>query len=663
MQKIQVTPNGIKKHLRRYKVADSIAEFIWNGFDAGATRVEVNFQNHELGGIVSLQIKDNGSGIDNRKLVKKFKPFLESEKELDPNAPRLTSEIHGKNGVGRLTFFNFAEEAHWKTVYAENCKNWFYEIKILSKELHSYEASQPTESNHETGTIVTFEKIFGLTSYAFENEIQDYLSREFGWYLELFSIKKLLTINGVPFDYSDLVSDRERKEIKLNGSTFDVRYIRWSKKLNDEYSRYYFIDSKDKENHTETTTLNNKGDHFFHSLFVESNFFDDFDSQFLLSPVSRESPQAKTYRSLQGQIDDYLREKRKPFLKAGAERLIIDLERNDALPNFGINEWDKIRKENYEEFIKELYQVEPKIFTGLNIQQQKTFSSLLFLVMDSGERDELLEIISEIVQLTPEDRKQLAETLKVSSLSNIIKTIKLIEDRYKVIADLKDLVFNKELGASEVPHLQNVVENHYWIFGEQYHLVTAAEPKFEEALRRFVFEVEKEKIDGKIDHADKLGEMDIFMVRQQLVDKEKLINSVCVELKHPKINLGKKQLLRLQDYRDVILSADEFLGKKIFWEFYLVGNGFDNSGYIEREIESAKNHGEESLVYSIGNCKMYVKTWSDIFAEFELRHNFLLEKLKLEREKIASENKSADEVVKRLSVNSAIGLPQIEIPK
>jgi Histidine kinase-, DNA gyrase B-, and HSP90-like ATPase len=660
--KIQVTPNGIKKYLKRYKVAESIAEYVWNGFDARATKVEINFETHELGGVVSLEIKDNGWGINNKKLAKKFKPFLESEKELDPNAPRLTSDIHGKNGVGRLTFFNFAEESTWKTTYKEGNKKWFYEITVHSKELHSYSSTQPIEANFETGTVVSFDKIFGLTAYAFESEIQDYLSREFGWYLELFSTKKSLTINGKSFDYSNLVSERESKKIKLNGSEFDVRYIRWSKRLNDEYSRYYFIDSKDKENHTETTTLNNKGDHFFHSLFVESVFFDNFNLQINLSPMYKDLPQGKTYRALQTQIEDYLREKRKPFLKAGAEKLIIDLESNNALPNFGTNEWDKLRKENYEEFIKELYQVEPKIFTGLNIQQQKTFSNLLFLVMDSGERDELLEIISQIVQLTTEERNHLANTLKITTLSSIIKTIKLIEDRIKVVNDLKELVFNTDLQAKEVPHLQNAIEKHYWIFGEQYHLVTAAEPKFEEALRRFVYKIREDKVDGKIEHEDKLAEMDIFMVRQQMIDREKLINSVCVELKYPKINLGKKQVLRLQDYRDVILNADEFKGKNIFWEFYLIGNGFDNSGYIEREIESAKGHGEKSLIYSIGNCKMYVKTWSEVFAEFELRHDFLLDKLKLEREKLSSESNNADEIVKNLATNSAVSLAEMTMP-
>ena len=663
MQKIQVTPTGIRRHLHRYKPKHAIAEFIWNSFDAQASLVEVSFESNEIGHIFNLQIKDNGLGIYYKRLSSKFRPFLESEKEIDPNAPRLTSSVHGKNGVGRLTFFTFASKALWNTTYKENDKNYNYEIGVAAKDLDSYESSKPLETSSEVGTITTFDSVFGLTTYAFEGEIHQYLSREFGWYLELNSSKKNLIINGEPFDYSDLVGERERMDFNLDGSAFDMRYIRWNQKLNDEYSRYYFLDSKNNEKSTYTTTLNNKGDHFFHSVFIESPFFDKFGGRPNFSQtLFKELPEEKTYKDLMAKIEDYLRGKRKPFLKEMVDVVIDDLENTDAFPNFGNNEWDNIREEGLKNVIGELYQIEPKIFSDLNLQQKKTFVHLLNVVMDSGERDALLDIIGEIVNLTSEERQHLANTLKITNLSNVIRTIKLIEDRYKVIADLKELVFNKSLGANEVPHLQNVVEKHYWIFGEQYHLVTAAEPKFEEALRRFVYVLRGEKVNGKIDHQDRLKEMDIFMVRQQMIDKENLINSVCVELKHPNINLGEEELNQVKKYYRVISSADEFNGKNIFWEFYLIGNGFDSTKFIEGEIENAKHHGEKSLVYSVENCKIFAKKWSEVFAEFELRHNFLYEKLKIERDQLASENTTADEIVQKLSVNSTVRPNQVSIP-
>jgi hypothetical protein len=442
-----------------------------------------------------------------------------------------------------------------------------------------------------------------------------------------------------------------------------MRYIRWNQKLNDEYSRYYFLDSENNEKYTYTTTLNNKGDHFFHSVFIESSFFDKFGGKPNRNQtLFNELPEEKTHKDLMAKIEDYLRGKRKPFLKEMVEVVIDDLENTDAFPNFGDNEWDNIREEGLKNVIGELYQIEPKIFSDLNTQQKKTFVHLLNVVMDSGERDALLDIIGEIVNLTSEERQHLADTLKITNLSNVIKTIKLIEDRYRVVADLRDLVFNKTLGAKEVPHLQDIIEKHYWIFGEQYHLVTAAEPKFEEALRRFIYILRGEKVKGKIDHPDKLKEMDIFMVRQQMIDKENLINSVCVELKHPDINLGEEELNQVKKYYRVISSADEFNGKNIFWEFYLIGNGFDSTKFIEGEIENAKHHGEKSLVYSVENCKVFAKKWSEVFTEFELRHNFLYEKLKLERDKFASENTNADEFLENLSVNSARRPNQVSIP-
>ena len=60
------------------------------------------------------------------------------------------------------------------------------------------------------------------------------------------------------------------------------------------------------------------------------------------------------------------------------------------------------------------------------------------------------------------------------------------------------------------------------------------------------------------------------------------------------------------------------------WIYYLVGNKLNSNGYIQDELESHKNLGEEHLVHSDGRGfnKIYVLTWSDIFAEFLNRHDF-----------------------------------------
>jgi hypothetical protein len=669
MEKIQITTPGIKKALRRYNVPRAIAQYVWNGFDAQASTVDIVVDSNSIGYINNFSVMDNGYGIPHEELGVKFKPFFESEKEIDPDQQRETSAVHGKNGVGRLTFFTFAQYARWDTVYELDGKRYAYSIEIESNELETYKTSEIRETNEPTGTTVIFRNIHDLTKHEFETEIADFFMKEFGWFLELNKHKSYsLTINEKNLDYYPLIGDSEEFNIGLNGQHFKVRYIRWNEFIR-EYSRYYFLDSYGDEKFKKTTKLNNKGDHYYHSVFIQSNFFDKFGGSLVLAdgPKNQEQMFAsdekeEVYNQLLDEVDKYLREKRRPFLKKYADKLIVDFEEEEAFPKYSGNEWDKFREEELKSVVRELYQVEPKIFTKLNTEQKRTFIHLLDLVIDAGERDRLLNIIGEIVNLEPEERVQLDEILLSSSLSNIVKTIKLIEDRYRAIDELKSLVFSKELNANEPQHIQKFIEKHYWIFGEQYHLVTAAEPKFEEALKRYIHLLRGKKEEIEIDHPDKYGEMDIFIVRQDV--QNELINNVVVELKNPKIRLGATELDQVKRYMGVITSEDEFNAPNMRWDFFLIGNKFDTSGRIESELENAKIHGERSLVFKDNskNYKIYVKTWSEIFADFELRHRYLNKKLQLQRKNLINEHHSADEIIENLDNNTAVQPPEYVVP-
>ncbi len=667
MSKIQITTPGIKKALSKYKYPRAIAQYVWNGFDAQASSVEIVVNANEMGFIEEFSVTDNGYGIPFEELEAKFKPFFESEKEIDPDVQRENSAIHGKNGVGRLTFFQFAIHAKWETVYERDGNRFEYSIDVFSDDLETYIPSEVRPSDEPIGTSVMFSGISELTAHNFDTDIAEFLMISFGWFLELNKDKYYsLMINGELLDYSFLMGDAEEFGIDVEGQSFLIRYIRWKEFLS-EYSRYYFLDSKGEEVFKKTTTLNNKGDSYYHSVYIHSDFFDMFKGSVIRENVDEHQLQMfstdqgeEIFKQLLEFVDKFLRDKRRPFLKLYTDKLVNDFVEEKAFPEYTDNEWDQYRREELENVVRELYQVEPRIFVKLNAEQKRTFVHLLDLVMDAGERDRLLSIIDEIVNLDPDEREQLEEILISASLSNIVKTIKLIEDRYRAVDELKNLVFSPEYGANEPDHIQKFIENHYWIFGEQYHLVTAAEPKFEEALRRYLYLLRGEKEDVEIDHPDKKKEMDIFMVRQDI--QNDIINNVVVELKHPRIGLGSKELGQVKQYMAVILKQPEFNASNMHWEFVLVGNKFDSSGYIEGEIENSKNHGERSLAFKREKYKIYVRTWSEIFVEFETRHKFLNEKLQLERHELISEYQSADEIIQNVDTNVAIQPPEVAVP-
>lgn len=483
--------------------------------------------------------------------------------------------------------------------------------------------------------------------------------REFGWFLELNQLKSYsIRFNGSELDYSSLILGKPETIPILytpSDTKFEIKYIQWNERINNEYSRYYYIDSRNNEVFKETTTLNNKGDHFYHSVYIKSTLFDDFNVT--LDEASNQvtfgnSKRDDEFRYLKSEVDKILRKKRKPFLKAYTDKLISELENDNAFPQYNLsNPWDSTRKNELENIIRGLYQIEPKIFSNLNIEQKKTLLGLLDLVMDSDEKDRLFVILQQIVDLEVVDRSELADLLKTSRLSRIISTIKLIQDRYQAINDLKEILFNKTLNANERDHLQKMVEKHYWIFGEQYHLVSAAEPKFEQALKKWAYLLNEESNEITVDHPDKQGEMDIFAVRQDLLNNT--IKNIVVELKSPSVNIGKKQHDQVEKYFEVILAQPECNAQNMFWEFYLVGNKFDTSGYIDRLYQNAKNHGEDFLTFKTDRYKIYVKKWSEIINDFELRHKFLNDKLEIERDKLIGQYENADLIIDNQEHNIA----------
>jgi hypothetical protein len=658
-ESILISSDGIKKSLKKYKSLNAIAEYVWNGFDANATKINIEIEINVFGKIESICISDNGAGINKEQLNQKFRPFFQSEKVYNP------SDNHGKNGVGRLTFFTFATDAIWETVYKNEKGQQHYTISVNSNKLDQYMASEESDTIEQPGTTVSFYNIFDHDISI--TNITEFLAKEFCWFLELHKKDNYsILINSCQLDYSESIAIKECKSFIIEESnvSFEVTLICWNHKLS-EYSKYYFIKSDGTELGKENTTYNNKGDNFYHSVFIKSSLFDNFDLSNVVYQIplleKTKNKKSKEYIFIMETVNKLLIDKRKPFLKEHVSKVIDSLDIISAFPNYNANNLIYMyKKDQIEDLITSLYIAQPKIFSNsMNKEQKKTFIRLLDLIMESGDVDSLFQILQEILDMDTFEREELAGMLKYTHMSNITKTIKLIKDRYQAVNDLRDLVFKEELDADEVHHVQKFIEQHYWLFGEQYNLVTAAEPNFVEALKRYLHYLHEEYSNVEVAHPDRLKQMDIFAVRQDLAHST--FNNIVVELKHPSIVLGEKQLSQVKKYMEVILSIDDFNASNMTWEFYLVGNRFNS--YIEREILNNRQHGEPSLVFHVDNYKIYVKTWSEIFADFEMRYSHLNKVLNLQREKLQTKYRSADEVIENQSHNAAKMPPEMSIAK
>lgn len=650
-RKVNITNNSISNTVTK-DINKAICEYLWNGFDANASQLSIKYTKNAFN-ITSLEILDNGEGIDRSSLQETFGCFQDSQKL---HTYQWSSQVKGKKGKGRYSFNCFASKADWVTVYKDKESHYIrHKITIKKGDNQNYDDNEQEtkpSSVKKTGTTVSFSDI-NLPSDFFDSEVfLDYLKKEFAVFLFLNKAQfKEILINGEKLDYEDVIEDSDNKVIQIEGDRttfyFNVTYIRWKEKMKENYSMY-FLDSSQTEKFERTTTFNNKDTKFHHSLYISSDYFnhfvDDATGEKNLFGTDNTSPKDKVFKTLVKKLKCFLEEKQKKYVAEVASKKLLEKYQSKGIIRQPQNDYDKVLVEDLKKTISAMYEVQPKIFTNLQDDQAKTLVGVVELLLQTDKREDLISIMESVVKLSDDERHNLASVLKTTDLARITDTIRLIQNRIRTISALKVAV-KPENGMNEVDDLQKLVEQSFWIFGEEYNIVTQAEPDFNQALMEYLDKL-YDTVPGisksnyskdKIEHPDVNKEMDIFAFRQNI--QSSTIDNIVVELKHPTVKLGEKELSQVKTYMNVIMRDSRFNASNMRWKFFLVGNDFDSSNYLHNEMRNAINWGKKNLVCHVDNngiqYEIFVIKWSELFADFEIRHNFLLKKLEMKRDELS----------------------------
>lgn len=222
---------------------------------------------------------------------------------------------------------------------------------------------------------------------------------------------------------------------------------------------------------------------------------------------------------------------------------------------------------------------------------------------------------------------------------------------------MKTLIYDLEKFTNEREHIQKVIEDNYWLFGEQYHLVSA-DKNFEVLLNNYFSHLEiKNTTPEKIETKEKLKRPDIFICRKSDVPDPNsndltIEENIIVELKRPSVVIGNEQFQQVERYLRIIIEEERFNSSYRNWKFILVGKKVDS--YITDLYENQKVKGKKFLVQSIRNYEIYAMTWDDLFKLFEIKHNHLINKLDfkefvidgLEQKGIQLNKEASDELTK-----------------
>lgn len=624
-----------------YKTA--INEFIWNGFEANAHKVRVGFTENELSGIKELTIRDDGDGIVYNELTDTFGAFLASKKRYI----FLKAKSKINKGKGRFSFVAFAEKAIWTTVFRDGNEFKRYSISMSAGSKDRVDCSEPeTVEAVSTGTEVVFRNITSLTvdDLSF-TAMEPNLLKEFAWFLYLYKDMGLdLIFNGEKLDYSKYVNTEmsDTVRVTINGLEFDISLIVWQQKIGEKYCCYYF-DENNSLKWKDTTSHNRNTINFNHSVYIKSIFFNnkDFindDSEDSQLSIFLDDEDRKIFKQLHKEVQALIEKKMGIYLSDRAEKIVDEMEKN-TFPKFPNDIYGQMRKNDLKRVTKEILKIEPMIFYKLKPIQEKSLLGFLNLLLSSEERENILDIIEQIVKLTPDQRSELSNMLKKTSLENIIETVKLLEDRFRVIETLRNIVYDLTNYANERDHIQKLVQQHFWLFGEEYHLASA-DKRMKDALENYLYILygdNKPNVDLEPDIENE-RRMDIFLCQERPVESSFDViedENIIVELKAPDVTLSNKVYRQIEDYMNFILRQPEFTRLTRRWKFIAVCSKVDDD--IKRRYEAFEHKGKVGLVYSIKDYEIYALSWNDIFHSFDNKYRPLLKKLKYDREQIVKE--------------------------
>ena len=220
---IEVQADFLQRQTNAQPIA-AVAQLIWNGLDADATTITVNFEDDDLGSMAKIIVKDDGHGIPHAEAPILFRYLGGSWKKLATRTKTRNRMLHGQEGRGRFKAFALGRVVDWKITYSHDGILSHYVISIIEPDIRRVRISEevPVKGSVATGvTVVVSELKRHFVSLRPDNSIQEF-SEIFALYLKNYR-DVAITIAGERIDPTVAIANSW--EIPLSSITDDAGEI------------------------------------------------------------------------------------------------------------------------------------------------------------------------------------------------------------------------------------------------------------------------------------------------------------------------------------------------------------------------------------------------------------------------------------------------------
>jgi len=611
--------------LTRANGKTAISELIWNALDADASEINIDYELNKLGGINQILIKDNGHGLNYQKAQEVFGKLGGSEKKTTRTSPS-GRYYHGKEGKGRYKSLALGDLVQFTSLFENG--EFFKEYTITLDRNHlSYsdfsDLKTLPKGKYETGFQIKIDNINQENALQItEIRSRKELEQKFASYWINYPDFTIL-FNGNKLEFSSLIKHSEEKDILVKDGEVDYRFtikvIEWN------------FDIK-----KQTYLCNTKGIPFQEtnlgirstlpiSIFIQSNYIEKLHRENKLALEGLDEILNSIIRDSKTIARDYVRRR----LHQYSGKFINELKEKGLYPYKDKAE-TLIEESKRQVFDIVALQVN-EYLPDFEAQDEKSKRLTLALIKEALENDSisLQRILTEIIELPEDKRKDLFDILDETSLSNIIDAMTEIKNRLNLLNGIEQLIYDKDLNkqVKERKHLHKIIINETWIFGDKY-TYGADDVTLKNVLKAYLKDsIGREDFEEIInsENNDKLGTIPDVCLWQQFsmgsAGKENLI----IELKKPDKDAGFTEKSQIESYATKVSNDPRFPKDKTRWKFLLITKD------IKPEIEPHLNQKNRKYghVSEGENFDVYVLPWGHILSEARTRHEFIRDKLNL----------------------------------
>lgn len=624
--RVQVEPDHLSK-LAGAKPTSAVAELIWNGLDADATRIDLNIEQDGVA-IRAVIVSDNGHGFPYADVEKLFGRVGGSWKRHGARSKSKGRMLHGKEGKGRLKALALGRVADWTVRYFEDGKLLQYRLSLLRDDLVDVRVTEPEELPVGVGSGVDVrvsELDHNFRSLTPENAVKA-LSEMFAIYLTDYP-EVGIYVESERLDPSAMILGRERFALDPVKDPDDgtehpaeVEVIEWR----SAGERSFFLCGAEGFPFQRTTPRFHTPGHQF-SAYFKTGFVDLLQERGVLDLAEMNPALEEAVEASAEVIKAYFRAK-----DAEASRSEIERWKADEVYPYKAEPQTSVEQAERKVFDIVALSVNKHLpdFASQNKKARAFQLRMLRQAIEKGP-DELQHILTEVLDLPLRTQREFSKLLEEASLANVISSARMVADRLKFVRGLEAVLFDVESRRvlKERSQLHRMIaDNNTWIFGETFNL-TVDDSSLTDVLRKhrkaigdeMVIDAPVTRIDGKV------GIVDLMLSRSVPQNHADEREHLVVELKRPSVKIGSEELTQVEKYAFTVAADERFSSLKTRWSFWVLSNDLD--AFARHKTRQRGNPRGRVHISEDGSIEIWVKTWAEVIAECKARLRFVEEHL------------------------------------